>query len=101
MAGKLEYNGQNLDPRIWNLYPAQNGQLQFIDASGTETLKSIDANLYFNNELLAKASDIQDIADWSLYPALANVDMANHSIVNAAELKRGDHLCIIHPLQRY
>ncbi|NDG19396.1 MAG: hypothetical protein EB117_14140 [Betaproteobacteria bacterium] len=86
MAGKLEYNGQNLDPRIWNLYPAQNGQLQFIDASGTETLKSIDANLYFNNELLAKASDIQDIADWSLYPALANVDMANHSIVNAAEL---------------
>jgi hypothetical protein len=60
----------------WYKFPSQNGEVLLVDASGTQLLHSIDANLYYNNELLAKANDIQDIADWSLYPVInpAGVD---------------------------
>jgi hypothetical protein len=49
----------------------------------SHTLESIDGNLYFDNELLAKANDIQDIADWALYPALSNVDMNGYKLESA------------------
>lgn len=52
----------------------------------THTLESIDANLYFDNELLAKANDIQNVSDWALYPALADVDMDSKSILNCGNI---------------
>jgi len=70
----------------WYLFPSLNGQVLLVDASGTQTLKSIDANLYYNNELLAKANDIQDIADWSLYPALATVELAGQNITQVGDI---------------
>ena len=70
----------------WYNYPSQTGQVLLIDASGTQILKSIDANLYYNNELLAKANDIQDIADWSLYPALSTLEMANQNITQVGDV---------------
>ena len=69
--------------RNWYQFPAQNGIIHMVDASGVQILHSIDANLYYNNELLAKAADIQNVADWSLYPALSNVELAGQSIVQA------------------
>ena len=52
------------------------GQLFMDDNTGTQyPLESLDGNLYFAGELLAKAGDIQNIADWALYPAIADVDM--------------------------
>jgi hypothetical protein len=60
--------------------PATGGSIEFIDASGSHLLESIDGNLFFDTELLAKASDIQDVADWSLYPALATVDVNGETL---------------------
>jgi len=85
-ANNLFYNAQSLMPSTWYLNPALNGEILLDDASGTQLLHSIDANLYYNNELLAKANDIQDIADWSLYPALASVEMDGNSITNAGSV---------------
>jgi hypothetical protein len=70
----------------WWQYPSQNGQVQLIDSSGTQLLQSIAGDLFYNNELLAKANDIQDIADWSLYPALASVNMDGQSITDVSDI---------------
>jgi len=61
----------------------QSGHIQFTDLSGTHELRSIDGDLYFDNELLAKASDLQNITDWAFYPALAAVDMDGKVLTNA------------------
>ncbi len=55
----------------------------FNDLSGAHQLKSVDGNLYFDLELLAKANDIQDIGDWSEYPAVANVEMNQFGLEHA------------------
>lgn len=69
----LEWENQSVLPYSWYQYSTLTGNIGFIDASGNHNLESIQGNLYYDNELLAKANDIQDIADWSLYPALANI----------------------------
>ena len=70
----------------WYKFPTQNGIIQMIDASGTQILHSIDANLFYNNELLAKAADIQDVADWSLYPALQTVELAGQNLTQVGQI---------------
>jgi hypothetical protein len=70
----------------WYQFPSLNGQVLLNDSSGTEVLKAIGGDLFFNNELLAKAGDIQDIADWSLYPALATVELAGQSLTQANDI---------------
>lgn len=73
--------GEIVGAQDWYQYPSENGEIQLVDASGTQLLQSIDGNLFYNNELLAKASDIQDIADWSLYPSVATVELAGQNII--------------------
>lgn len=69
------------DPATWYLYPtlpvlpATGGAIKFVDSSGQHILESIAGNLYYDTELLAKAGDIQDVADWALYPAIGDVDV--------------------------
>jgi len=70
----------------WYQYPAENGEIQLVDASGTQLLRSVDGNLYYNDELLALAKDLQDIGDWSLYPALQSVELAGNSITQVANI---------------
>jgi hypothetical protein len=62
--------------------PATGGVVKFVDASGNHELQAIDGNLYYDNELLAKAGDIQNVADWALYPALQKVDIDNQGLNN-------------------
>jgi len=80
------YNGDTLMPDTWYLNPSLNGEVLLNDASGTQLLHSIDANLYYNNELLAKAGDIENVADWSLYPALQQVELAGQNIIQAGDI---------------
>ena len=72
----------------WYNFPSETGQVLLVDASGTQVLQSIDGNLYYNNELLAKANDLQDIADWSLYPVInvAGVDFNGKPLLNASTI---------------
>lgn len=76
------------DVATWYQYPAlpiapaTGGVVKFVDSSGEHVLESINGNLFYDTELLAKANDIQQIDDWALYPALANVDMNNKALNN-------------------
>lgn len=70
--------------KLWYTFPSQTGQVLLNDASGTQVLKSIGGDLFFNDELLAKASDLQDIADWSLYPALEDVNMDGQNLLDVS-----------------
>jgi hypothetical protein len=73
------------DVRVEQPTPGNPGIIQLADNNNVlGILKSLDQDLYFNDELLAKAGDIQNVADWSLNPALQNVDMALQGLTNAS-----------------
>jgi hypothetical protein len=58
-----------------------------VDETTTDNLlHTISGNLYFNNELLAKANDIQDIADWALYPALQDVNIDGKQLLDVLNI---------------
>lgn len=79
-------------PTDWYLYPAlpvapaTGGAVLIVDGSGQHVLESIAGNLFFDTELLAKAGDIQDVADWALYPALADVDVDGQTVKTVGKL---------------
>ena len=68
----------------WYTFPSLTGEVLLNDASGTQVLKSIGADLFFNQELLAKANDLQAVADWALYPALADVNMDGQNLLDVS-----------------
>jgi hypothetical protein len=70
--------------KLWYTFPSQTGQVLLNDASGTQVLRAIGGDLFFNDELLAKAGDIQDIADWALYPALQDVNMDGQNLLDVS-----------------
>lgn len=88
IEGQAEVRGNSLEaPTVIVSQPAPGfpGIIRMFDNSGNQNvLKSLDQDLYFNDELLAKAGDIQNVADWSLFPALQNVDMAEKGLANAS-----------------
>jgi len=73
----------------WYQFPSLNGQVLLNDASGTQVLQAIGGDLFFNTELLAKASDISDIADWSYYPVLnpAGVNFNGNPLFDASSIQ--------------
>jgi len=63
------------------------GNMIMRDENGNlNLLHAVSANLYFNNELLAKNGDVQNVADWALYAAVADVDVDNRPIINAISI---------------
>lgn len=72
--------------RNWYQFPALNGTVLLADVSGIQTLQAIGNDLFYNGELLAKAGDIQDIAAWSDYPAIHDVNMDGFSLVDVSGL---------------
>ena len=71
---------------ILPLDDTQSASLIFTDTVGTHNLRAIDGDLFFDDELLARAADIQDITDWSLYPALENVNFDGQAILSAGSV---------------
>ena len=54
-----------------------------LDVNGTgNILKGVGGDLFYDNVLIAKASDIQDIAAWSEYPAISTVNINNNDLSN-------------------
>ena len=87
-----EYSIEHVDTitalsTITSTITVTSGAIRMLDDVGTNVLEAIGGDLFFNTELLAKAGDIQDIADWSLYPALSTInvnlnDLSNVSTIN-------------------
>ena len=73
--GQLYQNGLPVgDAALWSTYPATSNKI-IMDGAGNAITNSGN-NLYYNGNLIANASDIQNIADWSLYNAVSDVEMA-------------------------
>jgi len=70
----------------WYNFPSLNGEVLLVDSSGTQVLQSIAGNLYYNNELLAKAGDISDVADWSLFPQLVPLNSNGQPIYDVSSI---------------
>jgi len=71
----------------WYNFPTLNGEIMMNDSTGTQLLQAIGGDLYFNNELLAKAGDLSNIADWSLYPQLSTLQGNNQPIVGVSDVQ--------------
>ena len=76
----------NNNDTILNTLTVKSGDIVMIDEVGTHNLKAIDGDLFYDAELLARAGDIQEIAEWSLYPAFNNVNMEQQSLFNTHSL---------------
>ena len=74
IGGVLAENGVLSAPTAqWSIYPATSNTIK-MDTLGNQITN--DGNsLYYNGNLIANASDIQNISDWSLYNAISDVDM--------------------------
>ena len=70
----------------WYNFPSKTGAVILQDASGSQILQAVGTNLFYDGQLLAKASDIQNISDWSLYPAISNVNIEGFSLLNVSTL---------------
>jgi len=80
-AGVLAQNGfSDILTSLWSTTPATSNRI-FMDPS--HILSNIGSNLYFAGTLLADAGAVPNIADWSLYPALCNINMNSKSISNS------------------
>lgn len=63
-----------------------------INLEGSQLTTSGD-DLLFNGNVLVKAGDIQNITDWSLYPAINDVQMRSKNIINANIIHAAQVFC--------
>lgn len=62
------------------------GVINMIDNTGNHVLEAIGGDLFFDTQLLAKAGDLSNVADWSLYPALSTVNYNNEAMVGVSTI---------------
>jgi hypothetical protein len=76
--GVLAENGSAVIPTSqWSTLPAINNTI-YMDTNNTIT--NSGANLYYNGNLIANASDISNISDWALYSASSNIECSNGGV---------------------
>lgn len=85
------YSIENIDnsialSTITSTLTVTSGAIKLIDTLSTNVLEAIGGDLFFNTELLAKAGDIQNVADWSLYPALSTINVNLNNLSNVSTI---------------
>jgi hypothetical protein len=81
-AGVLKQNGfSDILTSLWSTTPATSNKI-YMDTSNI--LSNVGSNLYFAGTLLADAGAVPNIADWSLYPQLSNINGNSFSISNSS-----------------
>lgn len=71
----------------WYNFSSLTGKVFLTDDTGNHVIQAIGNDLFYDNELLAKANDIQEIADWSLYPALSTIIMNGQIITECSSIQ--------------
>lgn len=80
-GGVFTQNGvPDIPTALWSTTPATSNRI-YMDTS--HILSNVGSNLYFNGTLLADAGALPNIGDWSLYPALSNINMNGYLISNS------------------
>jgi len=80
--GNITENGIISVPTpLWSTTPATSNRI-YMDTSNI--LSNVGSNLYFAGTLLADAGAVPNIADWSLYPQLAQQNGNGFSISNSS-----------------
>jgi hypothetical protein len=81
-AGVLKQNGfSDILTSLWSTTPATSNKV-YMDTSNI--LSNVGSNLYFAGTLLADAGAVPNIADWSLYPQLSNINGNAFAISNSS-----------------
>jgi len=81
-AGVLKQNGfSDILTSLWSTTPATSNRI-YMDTSNI--LSNVGSNLYFAGTLLADAGAVPNIADWSLYAQLSNINGNGFSISNSS-----------------
>lgn len=81
-GGVLKQNGfSDILTSLWSTTPATSNKV-YMDTSNI--LSNVGSNLYFAGTLLADAGAVPNIADWSLYPQLSNINGNAFSISNSS-----------------
>jgi hypothetical protein len=81
-AGVLKQNGfSDILTSLWSTTPATSNKV-YMDTSNI--LSNVGSNLYFAGTLLADAGAVPNIADWSLYAQLSNINGNAFSISNSS-----------------
>jgi len=84
------YAPYNQSASNWYNFSSLTGKVYLQDSNGVQVLQAIGGDLFFNDELLAKAGDLQNISDWSLYPALSTVYMNQQSTLGVSLLEANE-----------
>jgi hypothetical protein len=81
-AGVLAQNGfSDILTSLWSTTPATSNRI-YMDTSNI--LSNVGSNLYFAGTLLADAGAVPNIADWSLYAQLSNINGNAFAISNSS-----------------
>ena len=84
-------NGITSDAISTNDLIVGSGKITLSDAAGNQTLEAIGTDLFYDGQLIAKASDLQNISDWADYPAIAQVNINNKGINEATTISFGNN----------
>ena len=71
---------------LTNTITVSTGMVNLVDNTGNHVLEAIGGDLFFDTQLLAKAGDLSNVADWSVYPALSTVNFNNEALVGVSTI---------------
>jgi hypothetical protein len=87
--GDLTVNGQSYNPNTWSLYSTVSSTITFglptpgIQLEVQQGSPPAPPYLFFDNNQLAYVSQVGNVADWALFPAIADVSIPNPFSLNA------------------
>jgi hypothetical protein len=87
--GDLTVNGQSYNPNTWSLYSTVSSTITFglptpgIQLEVQQGPPPAPPYLFFDNNQLAYVSQVGNVADWALFPAIQDVSIPNPFSLNA------------------
>lgn len=83
LVGEIEGVSISVLSCNWSLYPVISNSITY---NASNHLTVTGTTLFFNGDPIATTSNISNVADWSLYVALQNVNFCNFAISNISQV---------------